>query len=139
MKRLIFMSALLALGACSQMAPNSPGREPNQYRGDDRRDRYDRRDDRRDDRRNDRNDNRWDNHNRPGNGDGHGGRDWRRRGDNRRCVNCFDMRSYNDVVRLGNEVTLLSSAFPSEHTGYVIPTACGIRSVSIEVLDNEAQ
>jgi hypothetical protein len=49
------------------------------------------------------------------------------------------MRSYNDVVKLGNEVTLLSSSFPSEHTGYVIPTACGIRSVSIEVLDNEAQ
>jgi hypothetical protein len=48
------------------------------------------------------------------------------------------MRTYNDVVRLGNEVSLLSSSFPTENTGYVIPTACGIRSVSIEVLDNEA-
>lgn len=125
MKSTFFMAALFALGACTQMAPNSPGREPNQYRD-------------RDDRRNDRRDNRYTN--RPGPGRDHdGGREWRRRGDNRRCVNCFDMRSYNDVVRLGNEVTILSSTFPSEHTGYVIPTACGIRSVSIEVLDNEAQ
>lgn len=129
MKSFIFMSALIALSACSQMSPNSTSdREPAQYRGG--------------------RDNRpgpggW-NNNRPGPGGGwgnddRGGRDWRRRGDNRRCVHCFDMRGYNDVVRLGNEVTLLSSSFPTENTGYVIPTACGIRSVSLEVLDNEAQ
>lgn len=122
MKRLIFMSALIVLGACSQMAPNSTGREPNQYRGDHR-----------DDRRGDR----WGD--RRGHGRDDGGREWRRRADNRRCINCFDMRSYRDVVMLGREVTLMSSLFPSEHTGYVIPTQCGIRSVSIEVLDNEAR
>lgn len=136
MKSFIFMGALIALGACTQMAPNQTGREPNQYRGDDRRD------NRWGDRRDDRRDNRWGDYNRPGPGpgwgDGRGGREWHRRGDNRRCVHCFDMRGYNDVVRLGNEVTLLSSSFPTENTGYVIPTACGIRSVSIEVLDNEA-
>ncbi|MFL5784385.1 MAG: hypothetical protein ACJ76H_07255 [Bacteriovoracaceae bacterium] len=130
MKKIIFMSALFALTACSQMAPNSTGREPNQYRGDDHRDR---------DHDNRPGDNRWDN-NRPGNGwgDRNHNRDWRRRADNRRCVHCFDMRSYNDVVRLGNEVSLISSSYPTENTGYVIPTQCGIRSVSIEVLDNEA-
>ena len=130
MKSFIFIGALIALGACTQMAPNQAGREPNQYRDDRRGDRDNRWDnDRRDDRRGDRG-NRW--------GDGNGGREWRRRHDNRRCVHCFDTRSYNDVVRLGNEITLLSSSFPTENTGYVIPTACGIRSVSIEVLDNEA-
>lgn len=136
MKRFIFMSALMALSACTQMAPNSTGREPNQYREDRDDRRADRRNDRRDDRRDDR---RQDYGYNNGRGHGDGGREWRRRSDNRRCVNCFDMRSYNDVVRLGNEITLLSSTFPMEQTGYVIPTACGIRSVSIEVLDNEAQ
>lgn len=155
MKKFIFMSALIVLGACSQMAPNTTGREPNQVRdnrdgrwGDNNRPGDNRPGNNRDGRWGDNNrpgdnrpgdnrDGRWGD-NRPGGRDEHGGREWRRRNDNRRCVHCFDMRSYNDVVRLGSEVTLLSSSYPSEFTSYVIPTACGIRSVSLEVLDNEA-
>ena len=154
MKTMISAGLLsLTLVSCATQKPQvASGREPNQYRGDERRDDrrgedrrdndrrdYDRRNnDRRDDRRGD--DRRVDSR-RPDDRQRGGHQDWRMRGD-RRCIRCFDNARFSDTVKLGREVTLLrdqSWGSAGTYDEYIIPAACGIRSVSIEVLDNEAQ
>ncbi len=99
------------------------------------------------DRRDDRRDNRWgNNNNRPGNG--YGSQSWRMRGnDNRRCIGCFDRYSFNDAFPLGMEMSLTAdqtsfrggTSLWDKSEAPVFRDNCGIRSISVEVLDNEAQ
>lgn len=65
-------------------------------------------------------------------------------GEGRRCIRCFDMNRWQGAVALGNEIPLFNDQNDRNRLGgsgtqFVIPTQCGIRSVSLEVLDNEAQ
>lgn len=136
MKALMFSLTALMLISCATQKPAQveAGREPNQYRGD-----------RRDGPRRD--DPYRDGPNRPGprNDDRYGrndNRDWRggMRG-SRRCVRCFDTSRFNDVVTVGQEVDVYGDQYsgPREYEQSLFRPVCGIRSVSIEVLDNEAQ
>lgn len=139
MKILIFALSALVLISCSTNQPMDGSREPNQYR-DNRRD--DRRDNRRDDRRDDRREDRRD-----GPGYGSPSRDGRRvewRGqmrNGRRCIGCFDRARWNDVQELGSPLTFMfdQTFGPREVEKKLWNPICGIKSVSVEVLENEAQ
>ncbi len=114
-----------------------PGRQADDYppRLDDRRygDSNDYRRDRYD--RNDRYDHR------PGPGPGRMGRRWEaRQGYRYRCVGCFDRTRYSHAVELGSPVSLMfdQSMGVRDYETFHISNGCGIRSISLEVQNNEA-
>lgn len=147
MRTLIFaLSALILVSCSTNNKPTVDGsREPNQYRDDYRRD--DRRDGRRDDYGRDdyRRDRRDDRRDGPGydgpNRDGRRG-EWSgplRNG--RRCIRCFDRARWNDVQELGSPVEFMfdQTFGPRESEKRLWNPICGIKSVSVEVQENEAQ